>query len=90
MMNWLAEQITRETHGKWDLRTPAGLEVAKRVCAQLQQKQFAKEPMVPEWSFPIEIEISGQGQPRLSVSPEWEKDNLLYLDFDSYPGSKQS
>jgi hypothetical protein len=85
MLRWYTEKVTEEVYGKIDVRTPAGFEVASRVLANLQKTRQAMEPMTPEWSIPVEVKVdSSTGMPNIFVSiPEqWEKDNLLYLDFD--------
>lgn len=92
MLRWYAEKVTESTHGKVDVRTPAGFELARRVLFDLQKTRRAMEPMVVEWSFPVEVKLSTEPDSTTGVwvSPEifvyipeqWERDNLLYLDFD--------
>lgn len=54
----------------------------KRVVAE----RYRQEPQVKEWSYQYDIkyvqEYSGQTSLHVIVDPDWERENLLYLDFD--------
>lgn len=86
MLNWLTENTTRELlNSHIDPRSPAGYERAKRVLSGFLQEKHRSEPMVPEWKFPMNLEVDmASPVPRLQLSilREWEAENILYLDFD--------
>lgn len=54
----------------------------KRAVAE----RYRMEPQVKEWSYQYHItymqEYSGQTSLHVIVDPVWERENLLYLDFD--------
>lgn len=87
MLRWYAQRLTEETHGRIDVRTPAGFELATRLLHRLQSEKYASEPMVPEWSFPAEIRLRSVPNMTFPVidvvlPEEWVLNNILYLDFD--------
>ena len=87
MLNWYSEQVTRDLQGVADVRTFAGMELATRALKMIQYEQVKKEPQTPEWKFPvvanIHFEPGGLGEVRVRLDEEWEKENVLYLDFDT-------
>lgn len=87
VLKWYMEKVTELTYGKIDIRTPAGQELARRILYDIQNKQRLAEPMVPEWSFPLEIKFHTKENNMypdiiVSIPEEWSHNNLLYLDFD--------
>lgn len=86
ILNWYAERVTLDLLGVADIRTFAGMELANRVLAQAQHEKINEEPNTVEWKFPVEcwIHFENNNTPsiRVCVKKEWEKENLLYLDFD--------
>ena len=60
---------------------------AEEALKIVQKKRIVNEPQVKEWQFPVEClfvtEHTGLVNLHVSVVLDWEKDNLLYLDFDA-------
>lgn len=94
MLNWYTEQVVqRMAEDFLSPATPAGFEIAKRYLAEIQDRQNKKESMlVPEWQFPVEpfvtYQVLSQALPpmpvlRVRLVEDWERDNVLYLDFDT-------
>ena len=54
----------------------------KRVIAE----RYSKEPQVKEWSYQYDLlyvpEHNGATNLHVVIKEDWERENLLYLDFD--------
>ena len=59
----------------------------KRVIAE----RYRMEPQVKEWSYQFDLlfvpEHSGATNLHVVLNEEWERENLLYLDFDQDYGN---
>lgn len=87
MLMWISAQVDSRVREHWHPSSPAGEEMARRFLAQIQAEQRSKEPMTPEWGFPILLTVDKpSGQILLRIDEEWEREHVIYLDFDSFPG----
>jgi len=59
---------------------------AEEALKIVQKNRIVNEPQVKEWQFPVEClfvtEHTGLVNLHVALKEDWEKENLLYLDFD--------
>lgn len=85
MLHWYTEEISRNMT-MTDFKTISNRYRAESLLKEIQNKRVAQEPQVEEWKFPLKINYIPDGwglvHPMVVLAEEWEKENVLYLDFD--------
>jgi len=81
MLHWYAEELTRlhPTMNPNGLANRYRLEDSLKV---LQKQQSAREPQSEYWRLPVEVGVKDNVL-FVQIPEQWERENVLYLDFDS-------
>ena len=86
MLLWYTEEISRRLPNV-NFSSVANQYRAQDCLNQIQAEQFHKEPQVLEWQMKTNIIYRDNGYGQLNIhvilDPEWEKENVLVLDFDA-------
>lgn len=85
MLHWYTEEITRRLPMS-DFKTIANRYRADDMLKEIQRQKVNQEPQVEEWKFPLKMHYVEDGWGNVNayviLQEEWERENLLYLDFD--------
>lgn len=85
MLHWYTEEISRHMTMA-DFKTISNRYRAESLLKEIQNKRVSQEPQVEEWKFPLRIDYTSDGwgvvHPSVVLSEDWERENVLYLDFD--------
>ena len=85
MLHWYTEEITRRLPMS-DFKTIANRYRADDMLKEIQRQKVNQEPQVEEWKFPLKMHYIEDGWGNVNayviLQEDWERENLLYLDFD--------
>lgn len=85
MLHWYTEELSRRMPMA-DFRTIANRYRADDLLKEIQRQKVNQEPQVEEWKFPLVMHYIQDGfgntHAHVILKEDWERENLLYLDFD--------
>lgn len=86
MLHWYTEEISRRLPNL-NYMSVANRYRAESTLNQIQNEKVHFEPQVLEWQMKVNMtyleDETGRMNAHVILDPEWEKENVLILDFDA-------
>lgn len=86
MLHWYTEEISRRLPNM-NYMSMANRYRAESTLNQIQNEKVHFEPQVLEWQCKLNLtyleDETGRVNAHVVLDPEWEKENVLVLDFDA-------